>query len=263
VTQGKRDLHEAVDMFTELSAEKLADPRLQSLLARRPELQQVLAGKNVWPAAFDRALVERYILSMHELGAAVMRALALSLGLPQEHFHEEHLTDDPFWILRFIHYPAAAHCRDVYGREAEGLGCGEHTDYGCLTIVCQDDTPDSLQVRGKDGRWLMAQPVPGAFVLNIGDMVEKWTAGRYTSTLHRVLPSPPHRSRISVPFFYEPNALACIRPLQIRPLQWPLQLPAHAPPTATASDYAREVIYIEHLYSKVSSNFDFQVGVEE
>jgi isopenicillin N synthase-like dioxygenase len=101
----------------------------------------------------------------------------------------------------------------------------------------------------------MAQPVPGALVLNIGDMVEKWTAGRYTSTLHRVLPSPPNRSRISVPFFYEPNALACIRPLQ---------LPARAPPTVTTSDYyAREVMYIEHLYSKVSSNFDFQVGVEE
>lgn len=200
MTQGKRDLHEAVDMFRELSAQKLADPRLQSLVARRPELQQVLAGKNVWPAAFDRALIERYIISMHELGAAVMRAIALSLGLPQEHFHEEHLTDDPFWILRFIHYPAAAHCRDAHGREAEGLGCGAHTDYGCLTIVCQDDTPDSLQVRRKHGRWLgsskmcnpllpnpakkktkisgnvtwhvmhMAQPVPGALDLNIAHL---------------------------------------------------------------------------------------------
>ena len=62
--------------------------------------------------------------------------------------------DDPFWILRFIHYPAAAHCRDAHGRETEGLGCGAHTDYGCLTIVCQDDTPDSPQVRRKHGRWL-------------------------------------------------------------------------------------------------------------
>ena len=63
VTQGKRDLHEAVDMFRELSAQKLADPRLQSLVARCPELQQVLAGKKVWPAAFDRALIVPCLLS--------------------------------------------------------------------------------------------------------------------------------------------------------------------------------------------------------
>ena len=144
VTKGKRDQHEAVDMFREFSAQELADPRLQHLVARRPELQQVLMGRNIWPAAFDRALTERYVASMHDLGAAVMRALALSLGLPQQYFDDTHLTDDPFWILRFIHYPAAG--RDAQGREEEGLGCGAHTDYGCLTIVCQDDTRDSLQV---------------------------------------------------------------------------------------------------------------------
>ena len=117
---------------------------------------------------------------------------------------------------------------------------------GCLTIVNQDDTTDSLEVLAKDGAWMKANPQAGALCLNIGDMVEHWSRGRYKSTLHRVLRPPANRSRVSVPFFFEPNALARITPL----------LPGSPQEgSQSAAIYDREVVYIDHLYSKVSTNF--------
>ena len=247
VTQGRRDWHEAVDMFRELGPEQLADPALRRAVAERPELADVLAGRNVWPAEFDRALTMQYVASMRRLGAAVMRAMAVSLGLPDDVFERSSLTDDSFWILRFIHYPACGSMPAVEGEGgAPGLGCGAHTDYGCLTIVNQDDTTDSLEVLAKDGAWMKANPQAGALCLNIGDMVEHWSRGRYKSTLHRVLRPPANRSRVSVPFFFEPNALARITPL----------LPASPQEgSKSAAIYDGEVVYIHHLYSKVSTDF--------
>ena len=149
VTQGARDWHEAVDLFRELSEADLSEPQLQMLLQERPELGHILHGRNVCPPQFDADLVREYVACMRRLGAAVMRAMALSLALPPAHF--EPLTSDSFWVLRFINYPArdagtAGH-GDLVGLHSSGgdaaladgatLGCGDHTDYGCLTIVNQ------------------------------------------------------------------------------------------------------------------------------
>lgn len=260
VTTGARDWHEAVDMFRQLSVQELADPALHQAILHRPELADLLAGRNVWPSEFDRVLTERYIASMRRLGAAVMRAMAVSIGLPQSFFESNALTDDPFWVLRFIHYPASAPAVDDVG-DAQGLGCGAHTDYGCLTIVNQDETPGCLEIKAKNGQWIQAGPRTGALCLNIGDMVERWTRGRFKSTLHRVQRPPPNCSRISVPFFFEPNALACIRPLVPSLPTGATFSDATSPPThprgakATPA-YEGEIRYIEHLYSKVTTNFD-------
>jgi isopenicillin N synthase-like dioxygenase len=258
VTENARDWHEAVDMFRELSAKELSEPRLAHLLQQRPELSTVLRGKNIHPPEFQAPLIGRYIRSMHGLGSAVMRAMALSLELPQNYFHDHRLTDDSFWYIRFIHYPGPETrrnnmCAGEAGADIdkEGLGCGAHTDYGCLTIVNQDESPAALQVQARDGTWVMAQPVQGALCLNIGDVVENWTCGLYKSTKHRVLLPRRPEGRVSVPFFFEPNAAARID---------------HALSGARVGDRGAErqrgtekgLVYIEHLYSKLSSNFDLQ-----
>ncbi|TPX37765.1 hypothetical protein SeMB42_g06895 [Synchytrium endobioticum] len=85
-------------------------------------------------------------------------------------------------------------------------------DYGCLTILNTDDTTGALQVLGKDGVWLAADPVPGCFVINIGDMLRNLTNGLYQSTLHRVIHTKGSY-RVSVPFFFEPAFDAVISPI--------------------------------------------------
>jgi isopenicillin N synthase-like dioxygenase len=128
------------------------------------------------------------------------------------------------------------------GNDIEQFSCGAHTDYGCVTLLLTDPTPGALQVQLKDGTWLNADPIPGAFVVNIGDMIERWTNGLWKSTMHRVI----HRGqqyRISVPFFYEPNFDAMVRPLE-KCVEESGKKPIHQGST-----------YGEHLLTKVFSNF--------
>jgi isopenicillin N synthase-like dioxygenase len=88
---------------------------------------------------------------------------------------------------------------------------GEHTDYGLLTLLYQDEI-GGLQVKHGSG-WIDVPYVPGSFVVNVGDMLERLTSGRYTSALHRVINSSG-RSRISMPFFFDPRFDAELRPIQ-------------------------------------------------
>jgi isopenicillin N synthase-like dioxygenase len=104
-----------------------------------------------------------------------------------------------------------------------------------------DDTKGALQVRTKAGEWINADPIPGAFVVNIGDMMERWTNGEWKSTLHRVI----HKGseyRVSVPFFFEPNFDAVVRPLK-------------ACVERTGKTLYDEVIYGDHLVGKIKGNF--------
>jgi isopenicillin N synthase-like dioxygenase len=89
----------------------------------------------------------------------------------------------------------------------------EHTDYGLLTILADDGTP-GLEVRGRSG-WRPVEPVPGGFVCNLGDMLERMTAGRYRSTPHRVRPPASGEDRLSFPFFFDPGWDAEVAPLPL------------------------------------------------
>jgi isopenicillin N synthase-like dioxygenase len=124
----------------------------------------------------------------------VLGGVALALGLEREWF-ATHLTADPTILFRIFHYPPAP-------PDDEGGGVGEHTDYGLLTILRQDEH-DGLQVHA-GGRWVDAPPIPGSFVCNLGDMLEKMTAGRYRSTPHRVR-NTSGAGRLSFPFFFDPS----------------------------------------------------------
>lgn len=164
-----------------------------------------LHGPNLFPDEAMRAAVLDWIAAMERLGRALMRGIALSLGLEGTRF-DAHGMAEPLSLFRIFHYPA--------GADAEAWGVGEHTDYGVLTILKQDDC-GGLEVKAGGsarGGWIDAPPVPGTFVVNLGDMLERMTAGLYVSTPHRVR-NTSGRSRYSFPFFLDPGFFAPVRPL--------------------------------------------------
>jgi isopenicillin N synthase-like dioxygenase len=131
---------------------------------------------------------------MTALGHLLMAGLARSLELDENYFAER-LTGNPLTLFRIFNYPATVN-------RQESWGVGEHTDYGVLTILKQDEA-GGLQVKSKS-RWIDAPPLDGSFICNIGDMLDRLTGGLYRSTPHRVQNPSPH-DRLSFPFFFDPN----------------------------------------------------------
>lgn len=164
-----------------------------------------MSGPNLFPSNIPgfRETILEYLAVMTELGHALMRGIALSLGLDESYF-EEHYTGDPLILFRIFNYPAQG--------AATGWGVGEHTDYGLLTILMQDES-GGLQVKSQS-QWIEAPPVPGSFVCNIGDMLDRLTGGLYRSTPHRVR-NLSGRDRLSFPFFFDPNFNAEVKPLPL------------------------------------------------
>jgi isopenicillin N synthase-like dioxygenase len=137
-----------------------------------------------------------------------MAGIALSLGLEASYFRDRYTTN-PLTLFRIFHYPPAA---EQFSHENQ-WGVGEHTDYGILTILKQDDR-GGLQIKSKS-RWLDAPPIPGTFVCNIGDMLDRMTGGFYRSTPHRVK-NESGRDRLSFPFFFDPKFDVAIQPIDLR-----------------------------------------------
>ena len=156
LTSGRPDQKEGLYFGEELPPD---DPRVR---AGRP-----LHGPNLFPAGVPDLgpAVLGWMSAMTALGHLLLRGIALGLGLEQDWF-ERDLTREPTVLFRIFHYPPT---------EDEGWGVGEHTDYGLLTILAQDDR-GGLQVRGRDG-WIDVPPAPGVLVCNIGDMLDRMTGG--------------------------------------------------------------------------------------
>ncbi len=185
LTSGMPDLKEGIYFGSELPDD---DPRV---LAGMP-----MHGRNLMPSApedFGQTVLHHMEQVTHA-GHLVMEALALSLGLAPQYFHDR-LTADPLILFRIFHYPP-------HPPEATQWGVGEHTDYGLLTILLQDHV-GGLQVKS-GGQWVDAPPIPGTFVCNIGDMLDRMTGGLYRSTPHRVL-NASGRRRLSFPLFFDPS----------------------------------------------------------
>lgn len=131
-------------------------------------------------------LVKEYTAEIIKLNAALMRLSALALDLPEDYFAP--MYADPSLTLRFVNYP------DQDKAPLPGqLRYGEHHDYGAITILRQDAAPGGLEVMGLDGVWHEATVVPDSFVINVGDLLSRWTNDRWRSTLHRVS-NPEHTS---------------------------------------------------------------------
>ena len=170
-------------------------------------------GPNQWPEGLDgfRPQMEAYIAEMARLGQRLAAILALSLDLPEDYFTEG--LAEPNCAVRLLRYPP--HPATAAFNQ---LGAGAHTDWGLLTILLQDDC-GGLEVRNADGGWIRADPMPGAFVINLGDMVPRLTNGLYHSNFHRVLNNLRGTDRHSVATFFNPPydyvfacAPTCLRP---------------------------------------------------
>ncbi|KAF9013417.1 hypothetical protein BDQ17DRAFT_1231904 [Cyathus striatus] len=263
VTNGKADNHEGIDFYRPVENSDKTKP---------------LWGENQWPEIPE--FKEKYniwIEKMKMLGMIVMEAMANGLGMTREEWQElRGQVDDSFWVMRIIGYPPLPNDHD-------GFSCGAHkydVDYGCLTFLHADPTPSALQVflrkpglvqqsdvsglpdeqGGDEGVWINADPIPGCIVCNIGEISnyadlrlkvwEVWTNGLYRSTLHRVV----HRgSNYRIPFFYEPNFDATVKPLDAaRRIKVKENI-------VEESDYP-SVIYGNFLVKKVGNNFTGESG---
>ena len=162
-------------------------------------------GRNQWPAdhaGFDaagfRAQMEAYRAAMIDLGREICGLIAASLGLAEDYFADA--LAHPNATLRLLHYPPLSEEAAL-----RMLGCGAHTDWGFITLLLQDDC-GGLEIETASGGWLKATPVPGAMIVNLGDMGVRMTGGRYASNVHRVLHTSPDRDRYSVATFFNPHA---------------------------------------------------------
>ncbi|KAG8925775.1 hypothetical protein FRC01_009727 [Tulasnella sp. 417] len=248
---GKADNHEAIDLYAPVD---------------NPDKTKPLWGTNQWPEDVQsfRSTYEAWIEKMKALGLIVMEAMAIGLGMtPQEWEELKGCVDHSFWVMRIIGYPPLPNDHD-------GFSCGAHKL--SRWNVAADPTQDALQVfvpkslaasnqmassrtislpkeeGDADGVWIYANPIPGCVVCNIGEMWEVWTRGMYKSTLHRVL----HRGsnyRVSLPFFFEPNFDALVKPLAAV-----VRAQEASGEKIDDGTYA-PVVYGEFLKSKVTNNF--------
>jgi isopenicillin N synthase-like dioxygenase len=232
LTSGKPDQKEGLYFGAELPADH---PLAKS--------GSPLYGPNLFPEkpAGLRDTVLEYMAALTRLGHALMAGIALSLDLDESYFADRY-TREPLILFRIFNYPPP--------RDTSLWGVGEHTDYGLLTILLQDDA-GGLEVRSRS-QWVAAPPVPGSFVCNIGDMLDRMTRGLYRSTPHRVR-NPAPRDRLSFPFFFDPNFFA-----EVRPIDLPEGV---APPDDAAERWDRTSVhalsgtYGDYLLNKVGKVF--------
>lgn len=191
LTSGAPDRKEGLYFGTELADEH---PRVRAGVP--------LHGSNLYPRQVPelRGAVEDYMRETTAAAHVLMAGIAAGLGLPDDYFNSLY-TREPTILFRVFHYPA---------NEGSGWGVGEHTDYGLLTLLWQDDA-GGLQVRTPRG-WTPAPPVPGSLVCNLGDMLDRLTGGYYRSTPHRVK-NVSGRGRLAFPLFFDPDFSAEVQAL--------------------------------------------------
>lgn len=190
-------------------------------------------GANQWPAGLTgfREAMLSHLASITLLGHEVLRLFALSLNLPEDHF--DPMFGEASCHLRVVHYPP----QPASALDNNQIGAGAHSDWGALTLLAQDDA-GGLQVRNVAGEWVFAQPVPGSFIVNIGDLMARWTNDFYRSSLHRVINNVSGRERFSAAFFFGPDPEARIECL---PTCTDAANPARYP-ACTAGEHMREMV---------------------
>jgi len=163
----------------------------------------------IWPSAPEgfRAAWQAYYRTIETLAARVMRVFAVALELPEDYFAP--FIDAPISALRALNYPALER-----PPAAGQIRAGAHTDYGSLTILLPQANSRGLEIFSQ-GAWIEVPPAPNAFVVNIGDLMARWTGDRWVSTLHRVVVPDDGGAerRQSLAFFHQPNWSALIEPL--------------------------------------------------
>lgn len=190
-----------------------------------------LVDDNQWPPCFNfENAVSAYRDALLGVALRVAKVLAIALGLSVNFFTDR--LRRPLATLRLLHYPPGI----------DQLSCGPHTDYGCFTVLYQDS--DGLEVKTADGEWIAVPARHDAFVVNLGDMMHRWTNATYASTLHRVR-APGDRHRFSLALFVNPDVGVCIECL-------PTCHDARNPPKFTAETAER---ILQHRYEDTFPHF--------
>lgn len=211
-----------------------------------------LRGPNQWPVPAIlpdfRPIMEDYHSTITDVAMRVVRLIAVGLGLEESHFDSD--FTESIATLRLLHYS-----RRPSNPEAGIYGCGAHSDYGIATLLLTDKHP-GLQIYHNE-EWVDVPPRPYSFVVNIGDMLEIWTNGKYKSTLHRVLTPAVDNDdnecsgdRYSIPFFFDPMFETVVECLDTCTDE---SNPPKYPPTTAG----------EHLVSKYEgTHADFEPSVD-
>ena len=197
-----------------------------------------LQGPNLWPGGLPgfREAVTAYNDALARLARHLTGLIEQALGLAPGRLAP--MFERPTTFLRLLHYPPR-HADAA----ADEFGSAPHTDYGFITILAQDEI-GGLEVQLPDGRWLPAPPIPGSFVVNLADMGERLSNGRWRSTRHRVL-NHAGAERYSVPFFYDMDMEAEVGPL-------PELVPAGREPVARPERYG------DYLMAKLDANYAYR-----
>jgi len=167
----------------------------------------------IWPERPEgfKGAWRAYYGAMEDLAARIMKVFAVALELPEDYFAP--FIDAPVSALRALNYP-----EQKVPPKAGQLRAGAHTDYGSLTILLPQEGSKGLEIFSREEAWIPVPPIPGAFVINLGDLMQRWTNDRWVSTLHRVVnPSPEEGGmarRQSLAFFHQPNWSAEIKCLE-------------------------------------------------
>lgn len=196
-----------------------------------------LQGPNQWPGWVPdfQVRIERYIAEVDALSRYLVQLIAMSLGLPAHAL--DHHFDHPTTFLRLLHYPPQPPLED------EQIGSAPHTDYGVITLLAQDDA-GGLQVCPRGVDWIEAPPIANTYVLNVGDMLARWTNMRFVSTPHRVI-NRSGGDRYSLPYFFDPGMDALIECLPTCTDE--ANPPKHAP-----------VHYGDYLLDRLNRNYDYR-----
>jgi isopenicillin N synthase-like dioxygenase len=192
------------------------------------------SAANLWPRrpAELRTVWTELFARMAALSLTMMRCFALALDLNEHAF--DATIDRPISMMEGIHYPPPPHLP-----EPGQLRIGAHTDHGTLTFVSHEAVPGALEVSVVEGEWTPAPDLPDGFVVNVGDLMARWTNDRWRSTLHRVGNPPPgagaHSDRLTMAFFHQPNYDAVV---QCLPSCWDAENPPKYEPV-TSGDHLR------------------------
>ncbi|MDQ0635562.1 isopenicillin N synthase-like dioxygenase [Arthrobacter pascens] len=204
VTQGRADAREQIDY----------SPEREPVTDYPPDQPYwLLQGHNMWP---DESLPElepaamAWAELMSRVGTELLQAIAVSLQLPEDYF-DEPFRDTPAWMGKLVHYVGGV------VEAAGGQGVGSHADYGFVTLLLQDSVGGLEVLPPGASEWAPVEPLPGALVVNLGEMLEVATEGYLAATIHRVQAPPPGVDRYSVPFFWSPRLNAVIDPVPLPP----------------------------------------------
>ncbi|EXJ92800.1 hypothetical protein A1O3_01354 [Capronia epimyces CBS 606.96] len=192
------------------------------------ELSKIPTATKVFDHVQFQESYMAYFDAVHDLSKAVFRLLALSLDLSEDHFDAFAADPDGLCLCRAHHYPPTP--VDAAGRTR---GVGAHTDFGALTLLLQDEVGGLEVLHKPTGTWHNVPPIKGAYVCNIGDLMQIWTNNRYKSTMHRVISPLSGKDRYSCAFFNDgalDTVVECLPTCRVpgqRPVYEPLKVEAH------------------------------------